>query len=73
VKDGVYVYFRSYENDLVMVMMNKNKKSRRIDPYRFKEVISEKKQGISILDNKAYDLTSEINLPGRGVLILEIN
>ena len=73
VKNGVYVYFRLYENDLVMVMMNNNKRSIRIDPGHFNEVLAEKNQGISVLDNRVYDLTSKINLPGKTALILEIN
>lgn len=73
VENGIYVYFRSYNEALVMVIINNNKRSKRIDPNRFNEVIAEKKQGISILDNKVYDLTTKINLPGKGALILEIN
>ena len=73
VKNGIYVYFRSYNEALVMVIINNNKRSKRIDPNRFNEVIAEKKQGISILDNKVYDLTTKINLPGKGALILEID
>jgi len=73
VENGIYVYFRSYNEVLVMVIINNNKKSKTIDPDRFNEVIAEKKQGISILDNKVYDLTTKINLPGKGALILEIN
>ena len=73
VKNGVYVYFRLYENDLVMVMMNNNKRSIRIDPGHFNEVLAEKNQGISVLDNRVYYLTSKINLPGKTALILEIN
>ena len=73
VKNGIYVYFRSYNEALVMVIINNNKRSKRIDPNRFNEVIAEKKQGISILDNKVYDLTTKINLPGKSALILEID
>ena len=73
VENGIYVYFRSYNEALVMVIINNNKRSKRIDPNRFNEVIAEKKQGISILDNKVYDLTTKINLPGKGALILEID
>ncbi len=73
VKNGIYVYFRSYNEALVMVIINNNKRSKRIDPNRFNEVIAEKKQGISILDNKVYDLTTKINLPGKGALILEVD
>ena len=73
VENGIYVYFRSYNEALVMVIINNNKRSKTIDPGRFNEVIAEKKQGISILDNKVYDLTTKINLPGKGALILEID
>jgi len=73
VENGIYVYFRSYNEALVMVIINNNKKSKTIDPDRFNEVIAEKKQGINILDSKVYDLTTKINLPGKGALILEIN
>ena len=73
VENGIYVYFRSYNEALVMVIINNNKRSKRIDPNRFNEVIAEKKQGINILDSKVYDLTTKINLPGKGALILEIN
>ena len=73
VENGIYVYFRSYNEALVMVIINNNKRSKTIDPDRFNEVIAEKKQGIGILDNKVYDLTTKINLPGKGALILEIN
>ncbi len=73
VKNGIYVYFRSYNEALVMVIINNNKRSKRIDPNRFNEVIAEKKQGINILDNKVYDLTTKINLPGKGALILEVD
>ena len=73
VENGIYVYFRSYNEALVMVIINNNKRSKTIDPDRFNEVIAEKKLGISILDNKVYDLTTKINLPGKGALILEID
>ena len=73
VENGIYVYFRSYNEALVMVIINNNKRSKTIDPDRFNEVIAEKKQGINILDSKVYDLTTKINLPGKGALILEIN
>jgi glycosidase len=42
VKNGIYVYFRSYNEALVMVIINNNKRSKRIDPNRFNEVIAEK-------------------------------
>ena len=56
-----------------MVIINNNKRSKTIDPDRFYEVLAEKKHGISILDDKIYDLTRKINIPSKSALILEIN
>ena len=73
VKNGVYVYFRLYKNDLVMVMINNNVKSQSINLNRFGEILVEKEKGISILEGKTYDLTKKINLHEKSALILEIN
>jgi len=73
VDNGIYVYFRNYNESLVMVIINNNKRSKTIDPDRFYEIIAEKKHGISILDDKKYDLTTKINIPSKSALILEIN
>ena len=73
VDNGIYVYFRNYNASLVMVIINNNKRSKTIDPDRFYEVLAEKKHGISILDDKIYDLTRKINIPSKSALILEIN
>ena len=71
--DGVYIYFRKYEDELVMVLMNNNHKTKNIKTDRFFELLADKKEGISIMENKVYDLTTKINLPGKTALILEIN
>ncbi|MCS5652902.1 MAG: glycoside hydrolase family 13 protein [Candidatus Marinimicrobia bacterium] len=71
--DGVYVYFRKYEDELVMVLMNNNNKTKNISTDRFFELLADKKQGRSIVGNKVYDLTTKINLPAKSALILEIN
>ena len=73
VDNGIYVYFRNYNESLVMVIINNNKRSKTIDPDRFYEILAEKKHGISILDDKIYDLTRIINIPSKSALILEIN
>jgi glycosidase len=70
---GVYIYFRKYEDELVMVLMNNNNKTKNIKTDRFFELLADKKQGSSIVGNKVYDLTTKINLPGKSALILEIH
>jgi glycosidase len=71
--DGVYIYFRKYKDELIMVLMNNNNKTKNIKTNRFFELLADKREGISIMENKVYDLTTKINLPGKTALILEIN
>ena len=70
---GVYVYFRKYEEKLVMVLMNNNNKTKYISTDRFFELLEDKKEGRSIFEDKVYDLTTKINLHGKSALILQIN
>ena len=72
VLDGIYVYFRTYKNDLVMVIMNNNKRSKKIDTKRFHEILLHKNKGIKISDNKSYDLSEIIDIPGKSTIILDI-
>ena len=72
VRDGVYVYFREYKNDLVMVAMNNNEKKMRIDPKRFYEVIKDRKSGKNIFNDKIYKLSKKVTIPAKTVTVLEI-
>ena len=72
VRDGVYVYFREYKNDLVMVAMNNNEKKMRIDPQRFYEVIKDRKSGKNIFNDKIYKLSKKVTIPAKTVTVLEI-
>ena len=72
VRDGVYVYFREYKNDLVMVAMNNNEKKMRIDPQRFYEVIKDRKSGKDIFNDKIYKLSKKVTIPAKTVTVLEI-
>ena len=72
VKDGLYVYFRSYENDLVMVIMNNNQSSKNIDLKRFSEILLNRERAINIINNKAYKLSKPMRVPGKTAMILDI-
>ncbi len=72
VKDGLYVYFRSYENDLVMVIMNNNQSSKNIDLKRFSEILFKRERAINIINNKAYKLSKPMRVPGKTAMILDI-
>ena len=72
VKDGLYVYFRSYDNDLVMVIMNNNQSSKNIDLKRFSEILLKKERAINIINNRAYKLSKPMRVPGKTAMILDI-
>ena len=72
VRDGVYIYFRKYKNDLVMVAMNNNERKMRIDPQSFYEVIKDRKSGKDIFNDKIYKLSKKVTIPAKTVTVLEI-
>ena len=72
VKDGLYVYFRSYEDDLVMVIMNNNQSSKNIDLKRFSEILLKRERAINIINNRAYKLSKPMRVPGKTAMILDI-
>ena len=72
-KDGVYVYFRLFDNELVMVLINNNKNKTRVDLERFYEVLKNNKNGTSVINNTKYNLKEKISLDKKSVLILEVS
>ena len=72
-KDGVYVYFRLFDNESVMVLINNNKNKTRVDLERFYEVLKNNKNGISVINNTKYNLKEKISLDKKSVLILEVS
>ena len=72
-QDGVYVYFRYTDKQRVMVVSNTNKTDKALDTSRFEEVLKGSKSATNILsDSKLADI-STLNIPAKGVMILEIN
>ena len=70
---GVYVYFRLYENDLVMVLVNNNLKPTKVNLERFYEVLGKSKIGKSVIGNVEYDLKQDIKIDKKSVLVLEVS
>ena len=71
-QNGVYVYFRKYKKELVMVLINNNTVDTYISSKRFYEVLDEKTQGISVLEKQVYDLEKDILVPGKTALVLDL-
>jgi glycosidase len=70
-EDGVYAYFRYDNQNVVMVVMNKNAEEKLVPRSKFDEIISDFKTGKDAITKKSFDLNNLI-IPARSVLVLEL-
>lgn len=71
-ENNVYVYFRYNETESVMVAINNSNEKQTVKTKRFQESILNYKSGKDILSDKNIDLTNEIAIEPKSVLILEL-
>ena len=71
-QNGVYVYFRKYNEEIVMVLINNNTSDAYVSSDRFYEILEEKTQGISVLKEQVYDLEKDIHVPAKNALVLDL-
>ena len=71
-ENNVYVYFRSNENETVMVVINNSNEKQTFKTNRFQENIQNYKSGNDILENKTINLKDDLTIEGKSVLILEL-
>ena len=72
VTNGIYVYFRTYQNDKLMVIMNnkENKEIMNLDLYS--ETFENKNYGVDIISGKTYNLLEELIVNPKTALILDL-
>lgn len=70
--NNVYVYFRYNPNESVMVLINNSNETRIINTDYFKENITDYKTGKDVITEQSFDITIEITLEPKSVLILEL-
>jgi glycosidase len=71
--NGVYVLFRHLAGEkTVMLVLNKNKSVSQLDSGRFAEVIGKAGRGRDVLSGQDLPLSPHIEVPARGVLLLEL-
>lgn len=70
--DGMYVYFRYHKNDMVMVVLNKNREETTLKTNRFTEMLNGKTSATEITSGRIINELSEIKLPGRSVSVFEL-
>lgn len=71
-QDGVYVYFRYNADKTVMVLMNGEEKEVNVTTARFAERTKGFKQAINIATDEVLADISQINIPAKTTLILEL-
>ena len=72
-EDGVYVYFRTYKDNTIMVLLNNTSEKKTIDLERFKESIGNNTKGKSVLTRRGWDKLTSIEIPAKAPLIIELS
>ena len=67
-----YVYARIKENHTVLVILNGSNKEQTVSPEKYFEVIGDAVAGKEIISEEIMDLKKEINIPAKGVYIIEL-
>ncbi|MCW4468216.1 glycoside hydrolase family 13 protein [Flavobacterium sp. MFBS3-15] len=70
--DNVYVYFRYNDKETVMVVLNNSADAKTIGTARFAERLNGFSSGKDVLTGKAVDVTKDITLEAKSVLVLEL-
>ena len=71
-KNGVYVFFRYDARQRVMVILNKNETAQTLNLDRFAEMLDGVNNGKDILSGVTFELKSQLELPAKAPLILEL-
>jgi neopullulanase len=70
--DAVYVYFKKFKNETVMVVMNTGANDANVSLNRFAESINGKKQYRNVVTNDANNLPENLKLDAKSIWIAEL-
>ena len=71
--NNVYVYFRYNDKETVMVAINNSAEAKTFKTARFAESIKTHKSGKDVLTGKTVDVSTEVTIEPKSVLVLELN
>ena len=69
---GIYVVARSYGGRHVLTVLNGTSKAASMHVGRYAEIIGQATHGTNILTGRAIDLTKDVRLTPRGVMVIEL-
>lgn len=70
--NNVYVYFRHNDKESVMVLINNSDEAQTVKTDRFAESLTTHKKGKNVLEGKTVDVTKDITMQPKSVLLLEL-
>ncbi|MDA3835280.1 MAG: alpha-amylase family glycosyl hydrolase, partial [Spirochaetales bacterium] len=72
-QNEIYVYFRTLNDEAVMVMLNNNADNNTaVDMSRFSEILENYSGGTEVISGKKYDSLTRISVPAKSALIIEL-
>lgn len=71
-QNSIYTFFRYNNDEVVMVILNKNDTEKKVDTKRFSEITNGYKKGKEIITSKEISDISEIIIPAKTAMIIEL-
>ena len=71
--DGVYVYFRYLNDQVVMVILNKNQEETALELSRFSEFITQPLEAYDVIEDRNIKISNQLMVPPRSPMILEFD
>lgn len=71
-KNGIYTYFRQGSDKDVMVVMNKNNATMKLDLSRFSQVIKSRKNMLNVMTREQGALPAQLTIAAKSAMILEL-
>ncbi|QZE14021.1 glycoside hydrolase family 13 protein [Halosquirtibacter laminarini] len=72
-QDGIYLYSRYTDKENVIVILNKNREEKEIDPMKYQEVLKGYTKGKDIFTNQSISIQKTFKVRGKSALILELH
>ena len=73
VTNGIYVYFRVYHKEKLMVVMNNKENTEMVNLDIYRETFEDKNNGVDIISGKKYNLSKDLIMNPKTALILELD
>jgi glycosidase len=70
--DGCYVYARIKDDRTALVILNGSNKDQLLNMNRYRDVIGSYTKGIDVINQQELNITKQLNVPARGVFVLDL-